>query len=1192
MIRHPYPGLRPFGRDEDAIFFGRESQVDQLLDKLQETHFLAVIGTSGSGKSSLVRAGLLPALDSGFMAGAGGRWVVAELRPGDRPFARLAASLVQDAGWGHDFAAADGGAATAGQIIADLEQDLRRGSRALNWRLGVHPLPAGSRLVILVDQFEELFRYCRTDSADGAAFVALLLGAAGDPQVYIVITMRSEYIGDCARFPDLPEAINAGLFLTPRLSAEQIADAIQLPARLFGGEVAPDLVRRLLDEAKGESDQLPLLQHALMRLWDLDDGDRLLTLRELDNLGGLRRALEDHAEEAFAELDGGQKRIAEVLLRSLTERGADERDTRRPVRLGEVAELAHVDPAAVAAVAEVFRQPERSFLTPPLSVALDSDTVLDIAHEALIRQWERLHDLTADEAERADLYRRLQSAARRWAEGKGALWVDPDLEYALQWRGQTQPNAAWARRYGGDFATAMAFLDAGHDQRERHRGEVEAHRRQSLRRARVTALVAVIGLMVVTGIAAWGWLERQHALHSEQQRTRNLFDSALTHSALLARTEDYAKAGRILAGTHDLDPAITASRRLARDLLARGAEMLGGAPDMSYEGAGSPLSQAAVSADVRWVAACGERGTLVLFDAASGELRHRLVGHDPGEQIRDCEFDPAGRWLASAGNDRRIILWSLPEAGTAPRILRQWKARDVVKALAVSPDGDLLASGGNDQAITLWDSQTGTPVRTLSGHRAAIAEVTGLAFAPESGRLASASDDGTARIWDVGNGVEVARFEAHREPVKSVAFSPDGRYLATGSSDRRVILWDSHSGDAVGVFSGHRNTVYGLAFAAHPGEPDAAPLLIAGGLDRTLRVWDGDSAATVRLLQGHSAAVNGIAVRKNKLYSAGSDGTVHRWDLSLPHQRLLDLGREPASVAVAPDGRLLAVGFAEGGLRIYTLPDLSMVWQADGAHSEELQRLAFSADGSLLASAGFDGTARTWRVLPDGALEPLHTLRGHTDAIHAVAFSPDGSILATAGYDGHIGLFDTASGATRFVESTKGQVLSIAFDPTGQLVFAANRDDGTIAVWDIAHDPPVLRRGLVASRDLLMWAEPDAAGGQLAAVGRDYVVSVLDASNGTLLHQLPRHENAVFKARFLPGGGQLATVSVDATVRLWDLPTETELFALRLPTNQGQPVPLWDFDLRCTPTGCWLAVPLTRGKLAVYDFPRPATPLR
>jgi WD40 repeat protein len=1206
MIEHPYPGLRPFSRNEAAIFFGREDQIDQLLDKLQETHFLAVVGTSGSGKSSLVRAGLLPALESGFMSGAGPRWIIAELRPGDRPFSRLAAALVSETEWAHALRGGgqDGrrdaperpgdpeSAAGAEALRAPkkLEEDLRRGNLALNWLLGVHPPPQDTRLLILVDQFEELFRFHRIAGADSRAFVSLLLGAATHPSIYVVVTLRSEFLGDCALFPALPEAINAGLFLTPRLSPEQIADAIELPARLFGGEVEPDLVRRLLAEAKGESDQLPLLQHALMRLWDLGQGDRRLGVGDLDALGGLRRALEEHAEEAFGELDEEQRRIAEALFCSLTERGPEERDTRRPVTLREVAELSGVEPAEVVAVVDVFRQPGRSFLMPPAGTPLDQDRVIDIAHEALIRQWTRLRDWTAQEANSAELYQRLAAAARRWKEGRGALWIDPDLDYALHWREQTSPNARWASRYGGDFEVAMAFLDAARDQRESGRQEREARRRRALRRARITALAAVAGLMIVAGVAGWGWLERQNAVESERRRTSDLFDSGLTHAALLSRTEDYAGARRILAKTRQLDSEIPASRRLGRDLLFRFAEILGAEPEMTYEGAGSPLSQAVVSPDGRWVAACGERGTLVLFDAESGELAYRLEGHDPDQQIRDCVFDPSGRWLASAGNDRRIMLWSLPAEGGSAELLRRWSTPDAVMSLAVGPDGRLLASGGEDHEIILWDPEAGTPIRTLKGHRERISEVTGLAFAPDGGRLASASSDGTARLWEVASGSEIARVEGHREAVKGVAFSADGKYLATGGDDDRVILWDTERLDAVRVFSGHRNRVYGLAFVDRPGEPNAAPLLVAGGFDRTLRIWDRESAVTLRLLQGHTAAVNGIAVRGTKLYSAGSDGTVRRWDLSLPHQRLLAVPGEPASAAVSPDGRLLAAGFADGGLRLFSLPGLAGLSQVSGAHAEDLQRLAFSADGSLLASAGFDGTARIWGISAQGVLDPVLTLTGHTDAVHAVAFSPDGRTLATAGYDGRIGLFDTSSGEGRFIRSSRGQVLSVAFDRKGRLVYSADRDDRRIRVWDIGETPPVLRRELEASRDLLLWAEPDPEGAEIAAVGRDYVVSVLDAMNGRVLHNLPRHENAVFKARFLPGGGQLATVGVDATVRLWDLLTESELFALRLPTNQGEPLPLWDFDLKCTPPGCWLAVPLARGKLALYDFGSPSAP--
>lgn len=1215
MITHPFPGLRPFSREEDAIFFGRDDHVDQLLDKLQEAHFVAVVGTSGSGKSSLVRAGLLPALNSGFMAGAGARWTMAELRPGDRPFFRLAAALVRDTEWGHDLLRAREGhdlepprmampegnpethaevedidSADAEGTIGSLEQDLRRGDLALNWRLGVQPLPPGTRLLILVDQFEELFRYQRTAGGDAAAFVALILGAASRVDVYVVITLRAEFLGDCARYPGLPEAINAGLFLTPRLTAEQMADAIQLPARLFEGEVEPELVRRLLAEVKGESDQLPLLQHALMRLWDLNEGTRRLVLADLDALGGLRQALEDHVEEAFSELQPKQRRIAEVLFRSLSERGPEERDTRRPVRLGEVALLADVELGEVSAVVEVFRKPGRSFLMPPAGTPLRQETLLDITHEALIRQWRRLHDWTADEAERAELYQRISAAAERWETGKSALWVDPDLDDALRWREQTQPNSAWAMRYGGDFGAAMAFLNAGRDQRERQHREREAERTRTLRRARATASLAILALVIVTGVAGWGWTERKHAVESEQRRTSDLFDSGLTHAALLSRNGDFAESRRILTKTRELDREIPSARRLARDLLMRFSEILGGAPERTYSHSGSPLSQVDVSPDGRWVGACGERGVLVLFDADSSELVHRLEGHDPAQQIRDCQFDPASGWLASAGNDRRVILWSLPAKGQPPQILRQWWAPDAVMSIAVGPGGRILATGGEDGDIRLWDPQTGMPIRTLKGHGARVSEVTGLNFSPDGTRLASASHDGTARIWNLASGVEVARLAGHEAAVKGVAFSADGRYLATGGDDDRAILWETESGISLRVFSGHRNSVYGLVFAERGGEPQSAPLLVTGSFDRTLRVWDTESAVSLRLLQGHNAAVNGIAVHGTRLYTAGSDGLVHRWDFALPHQRLLEITGEPASAAISPDGRIVALGLADGGLRLYSLPDLEILGSEARAHAEDVQRLAFSPDGSLLASGGFDGKARLWRVLADGALQPLQTLAGHTDAVHAVAFSPDGRLLASAGYDGQIGLFNVTTGQGRFIAATTGQLLSVAFDSTGQFLYLADRDERSIRVWDLRRDPPEVLRDLPASRDLLLWAELDPSSSRIAAVGRDYVVSIIDVVDGKVLQSLPGSENAVFKARFLPGGDQLATVGVDARVRLWDFATESELFALRVPTNQGEPVPLWDFDFRCTPSGCWLALPLTRGKLALYDFGRPAMP--
>ncbi len=1204
MTGRPYPGLRPFEREEDAIFFGRREQVDQLLDKLGESHFIAVLGTSGSGKSSLVRAGLLPALEAGFLARAGARWSIAELRPGDRPISRLAAALLRDTGWRRaaSAVAAARDSEDSEAAVAALAADLRRGPMALNWLLGVDPLPEGSRLLLVVDQFEELFRFEHGDDrSEAAAFVDRLLAAAEHPEVYVVITMRSDFLGHCAGFPGLAEAINAGLFLTPRLRPEQIAEAVRLPARLFGGDVERALVRRLLEDAGGEPDQLPLLQHALMRLWDSAPGERLLETRSYQHLGGLRRALDDHAEEAFGELTAEQQRIAEVAFRGLTERGPDQHPIRRPVAVGEVATLAAAPMSAVREVVAVFSREGRSFLasTPDDTTPDDETAILDITHEALIRGWRRLRRWAADEAEQAELYRRLERAAERRKKGEGALWVGPDLEHALRWREKRQPTELWAARYGGDFDRATAFLDASREQRQRERRQRRARERRELTRARWTAIVATVGLLVALGLAAWAYFERRRAQESEEQRTSELFASQLTHAGLLAKGEDYAAARSVLEDSRALDGQIALARRHGRDFLARHVDTLGAGARQVYEGAGAPLQSVAVSPDGRLLAAVGENGTVVLFEVESGALLQRLEGHRA--DVSDVVCHPAGEWLATAGDDRQIIRWSLPAPGAPAEQLQAWAAPARVWSLAVSPDGKLLASGGTDRDISLWDAASGTLVRRLEGHSETIAGPGGLAFSPTGERLASASYDQTARLWDVATGTSLQVLSGHNADVQGVAFTPDGRHVATSSQDRRVALWAVDSGRPVRVFTGHRNIATGLAFLPrHPGAGGAsagagadAPLLVSASLDRTLRVWDPDSGVALRVLQGHTAGAVDLAVHtpaapgsRAQVFSAANDGTVRRWDVApLPHQRLVDLPGPAYSVALAPDGALVAVGLEDGSLRLHALPAGRLLAEEGAAHGAAVVRLTFNADGLLLASASDDDTARLWAVAADGTLAARQTFEGHEDLVHGLAFSPDGRTLATASYDGRVGLFAVGEETEPFFFAAhEGKVASVAFDSSGTRLLSAGNEDKTARLWHLTGDPPALVRAFPEAPAELLWATLSPGGEWLAQVGRGSGVDLYSTTGGQLAHRLVGHEQTMFRAVFSPDGRQLATVSADASVRLWDVSTAAELWTLSLPTNKGHPAPLWDFDFRCTPEGCRIAVPLTRGKLALYDL--------
>lgn len=464
---NPFPGLRPFEADESHLFFGRETATNDLLQKLQVNRFIAVVGTSGSGKSSLVRAGMLPDLYGGFMAKAGSRWRVAVLRPGDSPIRALAQALAG----AEVFGVPEGDGEMQSAIT---EAVLRRGALGLIDVARQAKLPADENLLVVVDQFEELFRLRYSNASarlrdEPATFVKLLLESTGQDElsIYVVLTMRSEYLGDCTQFWDLPEAINAGQYLIPRMTRSQRQEAVTGPVAVGGARMAPRLIQRLLNDVGDSPDLLPILQHALMRTWDhwaaTEGEDVAIDLDHYEAIGGMAEALSRHADEAFNELpDDTSKAIVERLFKRITGKGSDNREMRFPTRLGELCSAIGAEQAQVMAVADVYRREGRSFLMPPPEVRLTADSLIDIAHESLIRIWGRLRTWVDEEAQSVRIYRRLAETSALYKQGEAGLWRNPDLQIALRWRTRNRPNEAWAQRCHPDFADAIGFLDKSH----------------------------------------------------------------------------------------------------------------------------------------------------------------------------------------------------------------------------------------------------------------------------------------------------------------------------------------------------------------------------------------------------------------------------------------------------------------------------------------------------------------------------------------------------------------------------------------------------------------------------------------------------------------------------------------------------------------------------------------------------------
>ena len=420
-IRNPFPGLRPFEFGDNHLFFGRDEQTTELTTRLRKNRFVAVVGTSGSGKSSLVRAGLLPELLSGTMAGVGSSWETAIMRPGGDPLTNLANSIVE----------ADLYDPEEEDISSQVRATLTRSGLGLVEAIRQSELTEGSNFLLVVDQFEEIFRFRRSDDAtdeQAAFFVNLLLEASAqaDLPLYIIITMRSDFLGECSQFPRLADTVNEGEFLIPRLNRDQRKEAIIGPVKVAGGELTDRLLNRLLNDIGDDPDQLPILQHALMRTWDYCENKKSelcsLDLEHYHATGGMEEALSRHADEVYNDLPSDNHRwIAGKLFKALTERVDESRGVRRPMAFSELCEIIEKESEHIEGVIDEYRKAGRTFLMPGDSIIIKPDTIIDISHESLMRVWAKLKNWVDDESQSARIYRRLADTAKLHSQKKQAF---------------------------------------------------------------------------------------------------------------------------------------------------------------------------------------------------------------------------------------------------------------------------------------------------------------------------------------------------------------------------------------------------------------------------------------------------------------------------------------------------------------------------------------------------------------------------------------------------------------------------------------------------------------------------------------------------------------------------------------------------------------------------------------------------
>lgn len=1097
--RPPYLGLAAYGPDDADRFCGRDRLVAALTDLLTRRRFVAVVGASGSGKSSLLRAGLLPALRAD-----GDRLSTVLISPGRHPLRECAAQLA--VGLGRDPA----------ELAAELAADPGRLGPLLSGLVGSGP--SQDQCLLVVDQFEEVFSLC-DDASERDAFVRALLSAAQEPdsRTRVVIGVRADFYPHCTRHPDLVAALPDAQVLVGPMTPEELSVAITEPAARAGLMVEKALVATIVAEAAARPAALPFVSHALWETWRRRRGTGLF-LASYRAAGGLDRAVAQSAEQVYREWDEGHRRAARRILLRLTALGDGTEDTRRRVSRAEIG-----DDAVTARVLER--------LAAARLVMVGEDAV-ELAHEALIRGWPTLRDWLTADRESLRAHRRLTNAATDWATH--------DHDDAFLYRGSLL--AGWADRDTDALnETERGFLAASIAREAR-----EQARNRARWRATVGGLVAglvTVSLLAILGVVqtttanaqrdlaiAAGLAAQSRAVLPTQPDLANLLALAGLSRSTTAQTVASAQAA-LAAPMHGARPllghsgAVTAvaydpdGRTMAtggEDGTVRRWNATTAAPIASVP-SGGPVNAIAFDHSGRLLAVGGTDGIVRLWDATTGQFRGTLIGH---AAVNAVAFSHDDATIATGNADGTLTLWSAATHRVRTTVVAH---HETVHAVAFSPTAATVATGGGDDTVKVWDADTGRIRATLAGHTG---EVFAVAFSPDGTSIATGSGDGTARIWNAATQTTTATLVGHTRVVPAVAFAANGRTVVTGSWDGSARSWDTATARTTATFTGHTDHV--LAVAVSP----AGTSILTGSRDGTARRWDTDASQFIATLEGHTHYVDAVGFSPDgaTLATGSRDGTARLWDTGHRVVKAVLTANAGYVYAVAfnPDGSRLATGHDDSTIRLWDTGTHQQTAVLTG-HTDAVIAVAVSPDGQTLASGSKDGTVRLWSLTRPGQVA---VLRGHTGWVDSVAFSPDGTTLATASTDGTVRLWDVGSGDARTSLSIRTEFLTaLAFTPDGTMLAIAPAD-GTVRLWDV-HSGQLV--GVLSGHTDVVTSIAVRAG-RFATSSRDGTTRLWDLNRRQTILTIPGHTGWVTAVAISPDGESLATTSWDQTVRLTPTP--------------------------------------------------------
>jgi WD40 repeat protein len=1196
--QNPYRGLSAFETADAELFFGREALTSvlwqhyrDLLAAVRQPRLLAVLGPSGSGKSSVVLAGLLPRIFREPIPGLSlPRSVVC--KPGHRPVESLARALSL-----LEPAAAE---LPLFQRVAAIDRALHepnRDGQLTGLRLFAETLPGADKspLLVVADQFEEVYALC-TEPTERQCFVELLLEAATAPgaPVVVLLTLRSDFFDETRAHPTLNRAIAAQHVLVPVMSREELVRAIAAPAQLMGSQLDAAVVQLLVQETEGRPGALPLLQFALTRIWEgmLAGHSAAATLSAYGGVGG---ALAGQAQRIFDGLSVREQAIAQRAFLGLIQLGEGTQDTRRRTAVSEL--VAHGETTEqVEAVLRCFSRPEARLITLAWNLTQDCE-VAEVTHEALFDHWSLLHSWIDAGRDDIRFQRRLEEQARQWerlGRPPGALWRSPELDLLRQFAKRCQGSLT---RLQSTFLAASVELEseerAAREQQEIERRHREEERRRELRlRARIFLSAAILaGILLI----ALGWKTQQERVARKDSERATAVAKGLSASALAGQRDIKA----LIASIQAVTPALRDHTQLpieAEGGLVTAALTYGylAWPPLSNQGL---IYSAEFSPDGRCLLIAGVKGVAHVLDTEDGRELFRLAAHDA--PILAALFSPDGKQIATASKDGAVRLFD----GTTGQHRHTLSGHDAsVRGLRFTRSGHLLASFSDDGTARLWNASAGTPLKILTGHTDAL---TSASFSPDERTLATASKDGTVRLFDLITDTRPRVLIGHKDRVTSVEYSADGRRLLTASYDGTVRFWDPSTGKELGQFEHRDPIVSGATFSRN-----SRRVLSFG--NSGVRLWNlplqgeqlADAKSTDRLVSSPSggqqwamfAAEDSLVLSWRDSFAnvdqVNSDGDVQRLNtFSASPYNQLTLARADATAS-----RIL-LAEQDGTVRVYLTNSVGRQQSFNSSlpGDERARSFRFSSDGNKLLlesslpsdpSRGepqtvvrvFDAvtyrqlchaTSKFFDVSGDGRELFLFTsdrlrvidaekcamrrelplTKELIDRIAVTAVSGDGRFLALGGGEDGVLLFDVTSPAPRILR-TQGaaspktlmtaRVILLDFSPDG-LSLLTSTTSGVIQRWDTLStkevEPPL---ELPPPISAVRFARN---GRHFLTAGAAGIARVWSTSPTITELAVLEGKQSVSRARFLNDGSRVLTGG-RGRAQLWEIKTGREIYRL------------------------------------------------